>query len=71
MLTVRIAVGSHERPLAQFQTNTFGVINTTRAILPHFREKKSGIVVFIGSSGGWAGELGAGPYCGTRFGIKG
>jgi NAD(P)-dependent dehydrogenase (short-subunit alcohol dehydrogenase family) len=30
-------------------------------VLPHFRERKSGTVVFIGSSGGLGGEPGAGP----------
>lgn len=64
-------LNSHERYLRQFQTNLFGVINTTRALLPHFRSRASGIVVFIGSSGGIAGDPGAGAYCGTKFAIEG
>lgn len=52
---------SYDSYLAQFETNYFGVIKTTQAVLPHFREKKSGIIVFIGSSGGIDGEPGAGP----------
>jgi len=62
---------SHERYVQQFNTNLFGVINTTRAVLPHFRAKKSGIAVFIGSSGGIAGEPGAGAYCATKFALEG
>ncbi|KAF1975729.1 NAD(P)-binding protein [Bimuria novae-zelandiae CBS 107.79] len=62
---------SYDQYMAQFETNFFGVIRTTQAILPHFREKKSGFVVFIGSSGGIAGEPGAGPYCATKFALKG
>jgi short-subunit dehydrogenase len=47
--------------VTQFETNFFGVIKTTQAILPHFRENKFGIIVFIGSTGGINGEPGAGP----------
>ena len=46
----------NERFVAQFNTNVFGVINVTRALLPHFREKRSGIIVYTGSLGGIAGE---------------
>ncbi len=43
----------------------------TRAILPHFRAKRSGKIVFVGSTGGWAGEVGAAPYCTTKFALEG
>lgn len=36
----------------QFETNVFGVMNVTRAILPHFRKNHSGIVLNTTSSGG-------------------
>jgi NAD(P)-dependent dehydrogenase (short-subunit alcohol dehydrogenase family) len=62
---------SYQRYVQQFNTNLFGVINTTRAVLPHFRAKKSGVVVFIGSSGGIAGEPGAGAYCGSKHALEG
>jgi NAD(P)-dependent dehydrogenase (short-subunit alcohol dehydrogenase family) len=64
-------MASHERYIKQFNTNLFGVINTTGAVLPHFRSKNSGTVVFIGSSGGTAGEPGAGAYCGSKFALEG
>lgn len=52
-------------------TNLFGTLAVTQSVLPHFREKKAGIIAFIGSVGGWAGDPGAGPYCGTKFALKG
>ncbi|MFT7835887.1 SDR family oxidoreductase [Saccharothrix sp. BKS2] len=33
-----------------FETNTFGVMETTRAVLPQFRERGSGVVVNVTSS---------------------
>ena len=62
---------SYDRLIAQFNTNLFGTLAVTQAVLPHFREKKAGIIAFIGSVGGWAGDLGAGPYCGTKFALEG
>ncbi|TVY41001.1 putative oxidoreductase [Lachnellula occidentalis] len=62
---------SHERLLASFNTNLFGAINLTRAILPHFRQKKDGILVYLGSVGGWNGAVGTGAYCATKFAMEG
>ncbi|PVI02402.1 NAD(P)-binding protein [Periconia macrospinosa] len=62
---------TYENYVNQFETNFFGVVKTTQALLPHFREKKSGTVVFLGSSGGLAGEPGAGPYCATKHALEG
>ena len=36
----------------QFETNLFGVMNVTRAVLPHFRAQKSGMILNTTSSGG-------------------
>lgn len=36
----------------QFETNLFGVMNVTRAVLPHFRARKSGLILNTTSSGG-------------------
>ncbi len=43
---------SPERIEKQFATNVFGVMNTTRAILPYFRQKRSGLIINTTSSGG-------------------
>ena len=61
----------HERLLSQFSTNLFGTLAITRSILPHFRQKKTGVIAFMGSTGGWAGDPGAAPYCGTKFALEG
>ncbi|KAJ3555879.1 hypothetical protein NM688_g2339 [Phlebia brevispora] len=39
--------------MQQFQTNVFGVLNVTNAILPHMRERRSGTVIIVGSRTGW------------------
>ncbi|SDZ79799.1 SDR family oxidoreductase [Pedobacter hartonius] len=43
---------SDEEVRKQFETNLFGVMNVTRAVLPHFRAQKSGIILNTTSSGG-------------------
>lgn len=57
----RLTQISHEGYMAQFETNFFGVIKITQAVLPHFRERRSGSIVFIGSTAGISGEAFAGP----------
>ena len=51
------AVGIFEKAEAaqiqkQFDTNVFGLMNVTRAFLPHFRKRKSGRIINISSVGG-------------------
>lgn len=43
---------SPERIEKQFATNVFGLMNTTRAILPYFREQRNGLIINTTSSGG-------------------
>ncbi|KAI1458761.1 NAD(P)-binding protein [Annulohypoxylon moriforme] len=61
----------YDRLLAQFDTNVFGVVKVTRAVLPHLREKKSGTMVFISSLSGWHGHAFIGPYAGSKFALEG
>jgi hypothetical protein len=60
---------SHDQWFAQFNTNVFGTLNTTRAFLPHMRRNKAGIVVFIGSMVAWDGLPAGGAYCASKAAI--
>jgi short-subunit dehydrogenase len=60
-----------ENILRQFNTNVLGLLDVTRAILPHFRDKKKGIIINISSMGGkMTFPLGS-LYHGTKFAVEG
>jgi len=54
-----------------FQTNIYGLIRTTRAFLPHFRERRSGHIFNFSSIGGLIGGAGWGLYNTTKFAVEG
>ncbi|RDX55334.1 NAD-P-binding protein [Polyporus arcularius HHB13444] len=56
--------------LTQFQTNLFGVLNVTNAVLPHMRERRSGTVVILGSRSAWRAEVSpAGLYAASKAAV--
>lgn len=55
----------------QFDTNFFGALDVTRAILPHFRSRKTGHIVNISSIGGFRAIAGAAIYNATKFALEG
>jgi len=60
-----------EKIIRQFNTNVIGLLDVTRAILPHFRENREGIVMNISSMGGkMTFPLGS-LYHGTKFAVEG
>ncbi|GAB4045546.1 SDR family oxidoreductase [Spirosoma litoris] len=55
----------------QFAVNVFGAIDVTRAILPHFRENKSGVIVNVSSGAGAIGFPMASIYSASKFALEG
>ena len=43
----------------------------TNAVLPHFRARKSGTLVFISSLSGWFGHPFTGAYASSKFAVEG
>ncbi|MDP9287663.1 MAG: SDR family oxidoreductase [Thermoproteota archaeon] len=56
---------------AQFETNLFGVIRTTQAILPIMRKQEFGIIVNMSSGAGRLGYPGGSAYVSTKFAVEG
>ena len=56
---------------AQVETNLFGPINVTRAVLPVMRAQRSGLVLTISSTAGLAGGEFVSAYAASKFGVEG
>lgn len=55
----------------QFEVNVLGLLATTKAVLPHFRQQRHGVIVNISSIGGrLAFPLGT-LYHGSKFAVEG
>ncbi|EDM38020.1 short-chain dehydrogenase [Pedobacter sp. BAL39] len=62
---------SRDHIIRQFNTNVIGLLDVTRAVLPHFRINEGGTIINISSIGGkMAFPLGA-LYHGTKFAVEG
>jgi NAD(P)-dependent dehydrogenase (short-subunit alcohol dehydrogenase family) len=55
----------------QYDTNVFGLLNVTRAVLPYLRQQKSGHVINISSLFGYDVVPGWGLYGSTKFAVEG
>ncbi len=66
-----IEEGEEEEVCAMFETNVFGLIRITKAVLPVMRGQGSGHIVNISSMGGLIGIAGVGYYNATKFAVEG
>src|ERR1035441_7286900 len=57
--------------LRVFETNVFGLMRVTRALLPQFRKQRSGNILNLSSMAGLAGSAGWGYYNASKFAVEG
>ncbi len=62
---------SREKIQQQFDVNVFGVMDVTRAILPHFRQNKGGLIINISSGAGVFTLPMISLYCASKFALEG
>src|SRR4051795_3354754 len=62
---------SPENFRAQIETNLFGPVNVTRAVLPVMRARRRGLIVTISSTGGISGQAFVSAYSAAKFGVEG
>jgi NAD(P)-dependent dehydrogenase (short-subunit alcohol dehydrogenase family) len=55
----------------QMETNFFGPLNVTRAILPVMRGQRSGHVITFSSTAGLVGQEFVAAYCASKFALEG
>ena len=56
---------------AQVETNLFGPLNVTRAVLPVMRTQRRGLVVTVSSTAGITGQAFVSAYAAAKFGVEG
>ncbi|HVM95410.1 MAG TPA: SDR family NAD(P)-dependent oxidoreductase [Candidatus Acidoferrales bacterium] len=72
-----VAVGSAFEDLPEselrrvMETNFFGVLALTRALLPMFRAQRRGRIVIVSSNSAYAGEPANSIYCASKWAIEG
>jgi len=60
-----------EKIQEQFAVNMFGVMDMTRALLPHFRKNKRGVILNVSSGAGVFTLPMISLYCASKFALEG
>ena len=60
-----------EKVQEQFDVNVFGVMDVTRAILPHFRRNRGGLIINVSSGAGVFTLPMLSLYCASKFALEG
>lgn len=55
----------------QFEINVFGTMNVARAVLPHMRSRRSGLLITISSVNGLVANPGGSIYSASKFALEG
>jgi len=66
-----IEEGEDDAVRAMFETNVFGLVDMTKAVLPIMRAQKNGLIVNVSSIGGIASFAATGYYHGTKYAVEG
>jgi NAD(P)-dependent dehydrogenase (short-subunit alcohol dehydrogenase family) len=62
---------SPQQVRSQIETNLFGPMTVTRAVLPVMRKQRSGLVISISSTAGVVGGAFGSAYAASKFGLEG
>ncbi|KAJ7277216.1 hypothetical protein C8J57DRAFT_1308822 [Mycena rebaudengoi] len=54
----------------QYETNVFGTLDVTTAVLPYMRAEQSGTIVMMGSRMSWRPENPVGPYSSSKAALR-
>ncbi len=66
-----LEAASSESIRRQFDTNVIGLLDVTQAVIPHFRERKEGVLINVSSIGGRMTFPFGSLYHGTKFAVEG
>jgi NAD(P)-dependent dehydrogenase (short-subunit alcohol dehydrogenase family) len=66
-----IEEGEDEAVRAMFETNVFGLIDMTKAVLPGMRARRHGHIINLSSIGGLVSFAATGYYHATKFAVEG
>jgi len=66
-----IEEGEDEAVRAMFETNVFGLVDLTKAVLPVMRDQRSGLIVNVSSIGGLTSFAATGYYHATKYAVEG